>query len=257
MTVAKFVQPNYNTQSGTTYPLGIDAAFAVAARLFDAFAPRALDTPAMKVHLDAGFIFNGTTLTAVAAQDTGTITAPSSNPRIDRVVVDELTGVVSVVTGAENASPVAPAITEGKIPVAQVLLQTSSATIQNSMITDERTGVWHQGGDVKGSDVASGSTLTLPAVGEYFNLTGTGVATAISARPAGRIILFRATSTAGFTHNATSLILKDGSSITMAVGDLIAFVSEGSGNWREINYWAALTTASALPDWVLFNQGIT
>ncbi len=32
-------------------------------------------------------------------QVTGTITAPAGNPRIDRVVVDRLTGVLSVVTG--------------------------------------------------------------------------------------------------------------------------------------------------------------
>lgn len=138
MTTAKFVQPDFNTQNSTVYKGSIDAGFAVAARIIDQFAPRALDTPAMKVHLDAGYVFTGTTLTEVAAQDTGTITAPVGNPRIDRIVIDRFTGVVSVVTGTPAGSPTAPAIPSGKVPVAQVLLQTSTTAIQNSQITDER-----------------------------------------------------------------------------------------------------------------------
>ncbi|MEE8560300.1 MAG: hypothetical protein V3S88_06285, partial [Alphaproteobacteria bacterium] len=45
---------------------------------------------------------------------------------------------VSVVTGTEDASPVAPAIPAGKVPVAQVALVVSQTTILNSDITDER-----------------------------------------------------------------------------------------------------------------------
>jgi hypothetical protein len=138
MTTAKFVQPNFLTQDPTVYKGSIDAATAVLARLAAAFAPHAQDTPVMTVRVDAGFIWDGTTYTAVAAQSTGTITAPVTNPRIDRIVVDKTTGAVSVISGAENASPTAPALTAGKIPVAQVLLATSSTSITNSMLTDER-----------------------------------------------------------------------------------------------------------------------
>ena len=80
----------------------------------------------------------GASRAGVAAQSTGTITAPSANPRIDRVVVDRATGVASVITGAENASPVAPAITAGKVPVAQVAFVVSQSSIVNADITDER-----------------------------------------------------------------------------------------------------------------------
>lgn len=138
MTVATFLQPDYTTQSGSAYPLAIDASMAVMKRIAAAFAPHAQSTPNMTVRIDAGTLQVGTTLTEVAAQNTGTITAPVGNPRIDRIVVDSVTGAVSVVTGTPAGSPSAPAIPAGKIPVAQVLLQTSSTSIANSMITDER-----------------------------------------------------------------------------------------------------------------------
>lgn len=138
MTVGQFLQTNYTTQTGTVYPLAIDADWAVATRLVDNFAPHAQATPNMTVALDAGHLFNGATLAEVAAQSTGTIAAPVSNPRIDRVVVDRVSGAVAVVTGTEAASPSPPAIPAGKVPMAQVLLQTSTTVIGNSMLTDER-----------------------------------------------------------------------------------------------------------------------
>lgn len=98
-------------------------------------------TPDLTVVLNAGTVQNGTTVTTVAEQTTAAFTAPSGNPRIDRIVIDEVTGVYSVVAGSEAASPTAPAIPIGKIAIAQVLLDNSPATteITNSLITDERT----------------------------------------------------------------------------------------------------------------------
>lgn len=153
MTVGQFLQTNYTTQTGTSYPLAIDADWAVATRLVDNFAPHAQPTPNMTVALDAGHLFNGATLTEVATQSTGTITAPVSNPRIDRIVIDRVSGAVSVVTGTEAASPSPPAIPAGKAPVAQVLLQTSSIVIANSMLTDER--------DLGALGLASGAYTTV------------------------------------------------------------------------------------------------
>lgn len=138
MTVAQFQQTNYTTQTGTAYPLAIDADWAVAARLVDNFAPHAQVTPNLTVGVDAGHIFNGTTLSEVAAQTTGTFTAPVSNPRIDRVVIDRFTGTLSVVAGTENVSPSPPAIPAGTLPVAQVYLTVGMAAIGNTSITDER-----------------------------------------------------------------------------------------------------------------------
>jgi len=136
--VSTFVQPNAGAQTGTVYKTSIDDSVNVVARDGDAFAPHASSPAAMTVDLDAGHLFDGTTLTEKAAQVTGTITAPSTNPRIDRLVIDRATGVVSVVGGVEDASPVPPAITAAKLPVAQVALVVSQTTIVNADITDER-----------------------------------------------------------------------------------------------------------------------
>jgi len=102
------------------------------------FDPHEASTPDMTVEITAGKVQNGTTLTSIAAQATATITAPSVNPRIDRIVIDNATGVITIIAGAEAGSPVAPDLTIGKIAIAQVLLQTSTTEITNSMITDER-----------------------------------------------------------------------------------------------------------------------
>ena len=132
--------PDDTTQSGTAYKNNIDFSIARIARVGLLFTPKEQDTPDMTVRLDDGAILDASTLTEVAAQSTGTITAPSGNPRIDRVVVDKTTGAVSVVTGSESGSPSAPAIPLGKFPVCQILLDNSPATtsITNSLITDER-----------------------------------------------------------------------------------------------------------------------
>jgi hypothetical protein len=138
MTVATFTQPNMTTQLGNTYKGNLDGAASVFARIAGAFAPHEQSTTNMTVRLDAGYVFSGSVLTEVAAQSSATITAPTTNPRIDRIVIDAFTGAVSVVTGVQGASPAVPAIPAGKVPVAQVLLQTSSTVITNGMLTDER-----------------------------------------------------------------------------------------------------------------------
>ena len=147
MTVSLYNQPDYTAQSGSTYKANIDGAFDSGERIFNDFAPHAQATPVMTVRLDAGHVFDGMTLLAVAAQSSATIVAPTTNPRIDRIVVDRLTGVVSVITGTEAASPSAPAITAGKVPVAQARIETTSTTITNAMITDERDLAWLGVGD--------------------------------------------------------------------------------------------------------------
>ena len=133
-----FTQPDFTSQTATVYKTAIDDSVAVMKRGAAAFAAHAQATPDMTVRVDAGSIFDGDTLTEVAAQNTGTIAAPTTDPRIDRVVIDQATGVVSVITGSEAPSPVPPAITAGKVPIAQVSLIVSQTTIVNGDITDER-----------------------------------------------------------------------------------------------------------------------
>lgn len=137
--VAKFVQPDYTTQSGTVYPLGIDAAVAVLAELAAQFAVAAQDTPNLTVAMRAGRLYLADrTIVSVAAQNSAALTAPAVNPRNDIVYYDATTGAIGVATGVEAASPADPAIPTNKVPVARLRLATSTTAITNSIIDDLR-----------------------------------------------------------------------------------------------------------------------
>ncbi len=105
----------------------------------------------LQVNIDAGFVLNDSAASGkngiedIAAQvipeGSGSIIAPSVNPRIDRIVIDIITGTAEVVTGSEAASPAIPDIPDGKVPNCRFRLETSTTTITNSLIVDERAVV--------------------------------------------------------------------------------------------------------------------
>lgn len=103
------------------------------------FRAREAAVPDMTVVIAAGKIQNATTVADVAQQTTAAFVAPTTNPRIDRVVIDKSTGIYSVVAGTEAASPAAPELIVNALPVCQILFQTATTEIINSMITDERS----------------------------------------------------------------------------------------------------------------------
>ena len=137
--VATRSQPNYTTfTDATQYMADIDATTTVDGELAGQFAPHEAAVPDMTVVVDAGRIMQPTAFVEVAQQTSGTITAPTTNPRNDIIVVDISTGVLSIVTGAEAASPADPAITDGKVPVGRISLTTGTTSITNSIIDDLR-----------------------------------------------------------------------------------------------------------------------
>jgi len=138
MSVGTFTQPNHETQGGTAYKIAIDNSIAVMSRLAAAFAPHEQSSPNMTVRVDAGALWVRGALVEVAAQNTNTITAPTTNPRIDRVVIDAMTGSISVIQGTESTNPSPPAIPSNKLPVAQIYLTKTTTAITNQIITDER-----------------------------------------------------------------------------------------------------------------------
>ena len=101
--------------------------------------------------------------------------------------------------------------------------------------------------------IASATTTDLNTVKEAaISVTGTTTITALGTVPAGvfKTLVFSGALT--FTHNATSLILPTGASITTAAGDCATMLSLGSGNWRCVSYMrasgAALTSVSTFGD---------
>ena len=84
----------------------------------------------------------------------------------------------------------------------------------------------------KGGDLASASTISLPATldGHLIDITGTTGVTAISTEPEGLEVIFQFDGVVTLTHHATSLDL-GGSNITTVAGDYLGFLSRGGGNW--------------------------
>lgn len=106
---------------------------------------------------------------------------------------------------------------------------------------------------VKGADIASAATTDLStATGDYVTITGTTTITALGTSPAGTKRVVRFSGILILTHNATSLILPDAVNITTAAGDVAIFVSEGSGNWRCINYQRASSALQFAPPGYVF-----
>jgi hypothetical protein len=77
----------------------------------------------------------------------GTITAPSVNPRIDIVVINS-DNTLSIVTGAEAATPVVPTVASTQLPLARIDLTVGMTTITNSDIINYNGYVWSQIGEI-------------------------------------------------------------------------------------------------------------
>lgn len=91
--------------------------------------------------------------------------------------------------------------------------------------------------------VASATTADLGAVpGRYVTITGTTTITGFGTIKAGTIKYVRFSGILTLTHNATSLILRNGANITTAAGDTAIFASEGSGNWRCLAFQTAASS---------------
>lgn len=87
----------------------------------------------------------------------------------------------------------------------------------------------------KGADIASAAALTPGVDGNFFHVTGTTTVTSIATRQAGSIIHLEFDGAVLLTYNATTLILQGAVNYTTAAGDMLSFISEGSGNWRELS----------------------
>jgi len=132
--------------------------------------------------------------------------------------------------------------------VSEVLTGTSTA---KAVTPDALAGLWQ-----RGTDIASASTLSLPAGGGgVFNVTGTTGVTGISSAQGGRCVKLRFAGALTITHNGTSLILPGAANITTVAGDVAEFINEAAAdasgsNWRCFNYMRAdglpVNTGSAI-----------
>lgn len=101
--------------------------------------------------------------------------------------------------------------------------------------------------DVQATSIASATTTDIGAArGRYVKVTGTTTITGLGTVQAGTNRLVEFTGALTLTHHATSLILPGAADIATQAGDVAFFVSEGSGNWRCVNYQRAAFIPAAL-----------
>lgn len=87
--------------------------------------------------------------------------------------------------------------------------------------------------NAKGADIASAATTNIAAAtGEFVTVTGTTTITALGTIDAGIVRVVHFSGALTLTHNATSLILPGAQNYVTSAGDVLAFRSLGSGNWR-------------------------
>ncbi|MDP5277996.1 hypothetical protein Q9Q95_03595 [Sphingomonas sp. DG1-23] len=158
MSVSKFILPSN----------AVDGDLSVLARIAAIFAPHSSDPLSLAVVVDPGHLMVGGTLIETDAQLVDDFTPPVTDPRIDRIVISLASGVASVLPGAEDPTPVPPALEAGFAPVAQVRLTPDVTAITNDRITDER--------DFSGLAQAQATAMTVQrftASGTYTPTPGT------------------------------------------------------------------------------------
>lgn len=118
-----------------------------------------------------------------------------------------------------------------------VLTGTSTTT---QATPDSIAALWEQG-----SNIASAATISI-GEGGYFHVTGTTTITDIdfATDKTGRTVRLVFDGALTLTHNASTLILPGGVSITTAAGDSCTVVSEGSDVVRVLNYTTAAVPVS-------------
>ncbi|MDH5185087.1 MAG: pyocin knob domain-containing protein [Gammaproteobacteria bacterium] len=111
--------------------------------------------PDMTVVVDAGVvgINTGSGRVYKSQQASGTITAPTTNPRRDLIEINGITGTLNIVTGTEAGSPSAPNVTPGSIVVGYITLTVGMTEISNQNITDLRAAINNDAHTVRGMPI--------------------------------------------------------------------------------------------------------
>jgi len=133
--------------------------------------------------------------------------------------------------------------------VSEVLVGTDNT---KSVTPDNLAALWQ-----RGTDIASASTLSLPATGGgVFTVTGTTGITGISTvAQGGRCVKLRFAGALTLTHDGTSFILPSGANVTTAAGDVAEFINDAAtdasgSNWRCFNYQRASGSPNTITDFL-------
>lgn len=113
-----------------------DGVLSYGSTATDSFKVTAQSPASMSVDVNAGAaIAQQVPFRKETASVIGPLTAPSSNPRIDLIVVDLTDQQLEVKQGTEAASPSAPTPDSDQVKLAEIALATSTAEITGSEVT--------------------------------------------------------------------------------------------------------------------------
>jgi hypothetical protein len=129
-------------------------------------------TPDMTVHIAAGTALVNGIYCNWAAQDSGTITAPSTYPRYDLVVANS-DNSISILTGDEAASPIPPSYSSSQKEISFIYLTTATTSIIDSVITDAKRILKNTNDDIIVGD--TGQYSTIQEAVNYCKVKGYGV----------------------------------------------------------------------------------
>lgn len=88
-------------------------------------------SPNMTVQVEAGKVYLAGTKIEYAGGNSGTFTAPVSNPRIDLLYLNS-SGSLVILQGTEAGSPTAPTYPDNALPICEVYLRTGSTQIRDT-----------------------------------------------------------------------------------------------------------------------------
>lgn len=181
------------------------------------------------------------TYTTIGAGVRGSFVATADNTGAATLAIDGITAKAFTKFGTN------PLIT-GDITIGQVveweydgtqyqILNPNVSTVAASKVSktgDSMTGALNF---AKSTDIASATTTDLStSTGNYVTITGTTTITGFGTLQAGSTRFIRFSGALTLTYNASSMILPTAANILTEAGDTCIAISEGSGNWRIVNY---------------------
>jgi len=195
----------------------------------------AQSSPDLTVRVRPGIAFiNGRRVELTSDTNSPAMVAPSSDPRIDLVTLDD-SGAVAIVTGIEDASPVAPNFTQTKLVLATIRHTTAETVIKNDddatngfIETDERQIVANGGASFPFFPVQE----AIKSEQQFVGMNGAGT---VLAQPSStNLVVFRQRGGGAYMRD-NNFLTGGGTDVEHIIGIGSQFIYRANGGLRVIN----------------------